>query len=67
MRHDWIFDVLRDLRSYAQTNGLPALALKADEAMRVARAEVAACRTPDPVPEGGTDPDDATPPAGLAH
>ena len=42
MRHDWIFDVLRDLRAYAQTNGLPALALKADEAMRVARADVAA-------------------------
>lgn len=42
MRHDWIFDVLRDLRAYAQTNGLPALALKAEEALRVACAEVAA-------------------------
>ena len=42
MRHDWIFDMLKDLRSYAQSNGLPALALKADEAMRVAQAEVAA-------------------------
>ena len=42
MRHDWIFDVLQDLRAYAQSNGLPALALKADEALRVARAEMAA-------------------------
>ena len=42
MRHDWIFDMLKDLRSYAQSNGLPALARKADEAMRVAQAEVAA-------------------------
>lgn len=41
MRHDWIFDVLRDLRAYAQTNGLPGLALKADEALRVARDELA--------------------------
>jgi hypothetical protein len=67
MRHDWIFDVLKDLRSYAQSNGLPALALKADEAMRVARAEVAACPTPDPAAEGGPDPDEAIPPPGLAH
>ncbi|WP_430464896.1 hypothetical protein [Tabrizicola sp.] len=42
MRHDWIFDVLRDLRAYAQANGLPALAAKADEALRVARAELPA-------------------------
>lgn len=41
MRHDWIFEVLRDLKAYAQANGLPALAQKADEAMRVARAELA--------------------------
>ena len=67
MRHDWIFDVLKDLRSYAQSNGLPTLALKADEAMRVAQAEVAACLPPDPAAEGGPEPDEATPPAGLAH
>ncbi len=41
MRHDWIFEVLRDLKAYAQANGLPALAQKADEAMRVAQAELA--------------------------
>lgn len=40
MRHDWIFDVLRDLKTYAQSNGLPGLAQKADEALRTARAEI---------------------------
>jgi hypothetical protein len=41
MGHDWIFDVLRDLRAYALTNDLPALAAKAEEALRVAEVEVA--------------------------
>jgi hypothetical protein len=41
MGHDWIFDVLKDLTSYARANGLPALASKAEEALRVAEAEVA--------------------------
>ena len=40
MGHQWIFEVLRDLSSYARANGLPALASKADEALRVARAEI---------------------------
>ena len=42
MQHDWILDVLEDLRSYAEKNGLSATAAKAEEAMRVARAEMAA-------------------------
>jgi hypothetical protein len=67
MRHDWIFDVLKDLHSYAQSNGLPALALKADEAMRVAQAEVAACPASGPAAEGGTDPDDVTSSTGRPH
>lgn len=54
MRHDWIFDVLRDLRAYAQSNGLPAVAQKADEALHVARAEIAAS----PLGETGAEPDD---------
>ncbi|MDP2079953.1 MAG: hypothetical protein U0934_15830 [Pseudotabrizicola sp.] len=40
MHHDWIFDVLEDLRSYAVQNGLPATAAQAEEALRVARAEL---------------------------
>ncbi len=42
MRHDWIFDVLTDLRAYAEKNDLPLLAAQADAALRVARAEIAA-------------------------
>ena len=41
MRHDWIFDVLTDLKAYCVANGLVALAVKADEAFVVAQAEVA--------------------------
>lgn len=40
MRHDWIFDVLKDLRTFAQRNGLPALAAQVETAMRVAQAEI---------------------------
>ena len=40
MGHEWIFDVLKDLASYARANGLPALAGKADEALRVAEVEI---------------------------
>ncbi len=39
MRHDWIIDVLSDLRSYAEQNGLPATARAADAALAVARDE----------------------------
>lgn len=46
MHHDWIFDVLEDLRSYALMNGLTATAAQAEAALRVARAEVAAGTVP---------------------
>lgn len=52
MRHDWIFDVLRDLKTYAQSNGLPGLAQKADEALRMARAETAVNPPPEAEVEG---------------
>lgn len=42
MRHDWILDVLSDLRNYALRNGLAQLATQVDAALRVARAEIAA-------------------------
>lgn len=64
MRHDWIFDVLKDLRSYAHTNGLPALAAKADEALQVAKAEIAAIGSPDSPGEGNTG---SAPPIGRGH
>ena len=40
--YEWIFDVLKDLKSFAEANGLPALAAKADEALHVAAQEIAA-------------------------
>lgn len=42
MYHDWILEVLEDLRTYAVKNGLPATAAQAEEALRVAKAEVVA-------------------------
>lgn len=40
MTHDWILDVLEDLRSYARKNGLPRVAEAAAEALGVAREEL---------------------------
>ena len=42
MPHDWIFEVLEDLRSYALANDLEGLAAQIDMALRVAEAEVTA-------------------------
>lgn len=42
MGYEWIFDVLRDLKSFAHANDMPALADKADEAIAAARAEIEA-------------------------
>ncbi len=41
MGHDWILDVLTDLKTYAQMNGLPALAVQLDDTALVAEAEIA--------------------------
>jgi hypothetical protein len=60
MRHDWIFDVLNDLRRYALANDLPAVAAQAEQALAVARAEIAAHGAP-----GGGE--DETPPTSLPH
>lgn len=50
MRHDWIFEVLNDLRRYAIENGLTATAAKTEEALRVARFEISSLDD-----EGGSD------------
>jgi hypothetical protein len=66
MRHDWIFEVLRDLKAYALANGLPAVAAKADEALRVARAEIVG---PQKAPDVGVEPEGGGgfPPFGRPH
>ena len=40
MGHDWIFDVLQDLRAYALANGLTRLAAKVDEALQIASEDL---------------------------
>lgn len=42
MGHDWIIDVLTDLKSFARQNDLPILAAQLDESALVASAEI--CR-----------------------
>ncbi len=46
MGYDWIFDVLADLKSFAEANNMPALAAKADEALKVAKDEIAGLTEP---------------------
>ena len=41
MQHDWILDVLADIRTYAQSNGLSAVAEQIEDARTVAMAEFA--------------------------
>lgn len=40
MGHDWVFDVLKDLRTYALKNDLPGLAQKVEDALRAAELEI---------------------------
>ena len=55
MRHDWVFDVLSDLLTYATQNGLPRLAEKVSETMDVARKEL------DPPDQGPDEPPPSPP------
>lgn len=41
MGYEWIFDVLKDLKAFAEANDMPELAAKSDEALTAAAAEVA--------------------------
>lgn len=41
MRHNWIFDVFKDLRTYAEVNNLPGIAVAAQQTLDVAMAEIA--------------------------
>lgn len=47
MGHDWILDVLTDMQSYAERNGLPGLAGKIAETLTLARIEVGVDPGPD--------------------
>ena len=41
MQHDWILDVLVDLKNFARANGLPAVAEKLTETTDLAMIEIA--------------------------
>ncbi|MFQ1699515.1 hypothetical protein ACJ5NV_02855 [Loktanella agnita] len=41
MGHEWIIDVLADLKSFAKQNDLPLLAVQLEETSLVASAEIA--------------------------
>jgi hypothetical protein len=60
MHHDWVFDVLQDMLSYATLNGLPRLAERVAEALEVAREEIGSPGGPDD--PAGNPPE--TPPSG---
>ena len=49
MAHDWILDVLADLKAYANKNGLPALVTELDEATLVAATEIASSEGKAPI------------------
>jgi hypothetical protein len=58
MGHDWVFDVLLDLKAYASSNGLTRLASAVDEALHIATEEIVP-----PIAAGGAKlPDD-----GITH
>lgn len=40
MGHDWILDVLTDLKTFARANGMPSLAAQLDDASFVAQSEI---------------------------
>jgi len=45
MRNDWILDVLADLKSFAQANGLPSLAEQLRDTADLAAIEIASTET----------------------
>jgi hypothetical protein len=66
MRHDWIIDLLTDLRAYALKNRLPVLAERTEDLLAVAVAEIAARRAHDDEASGGQN-GPGGPPKGMPH
>lgn len=48
MARDWIIDVLADLKSYAEMNGMPATAASLEDTTLIALAEAASRAARDP-------------------
>tara|TARA_R110002094_G_scaffold192616_1_gene166675 strand:+ start:254 stop:454 length:201 start_codon:yes stop_codon:yes gene_type:complete len=66
MRHDWIFEVLTDLRTYAQQNDLQALAAEVESALATARVEIGMEVVANKV-RLDEDEQDGVPPGGRPH
>jgi hypothetical protein len=64
MHHEWVFDVLSDMLSYATLNGLPRLAERVAEAIAVAREEISALGGPDDPTDDPTGDPPQSPPSG---
>jgi hypothetical protein len=66
MTHDWVLDVLTDLKGFATRNGLKALADQLDDARMVAAVEIASIegRLADVTHAGDSRPDHRTLAAG---
>lgn len=43
MKHEWILDVLTDLKNFARANGLPALSDQLTETVELAAVEISSC------------------------
>lgn len=55
MNHDWILDVLTDLTTFAQSNGLDGLAQQLDNTQKFALAELASRAKGKPIGLCGND------------
>jgi hypothetical protein len=56
MGHDWILDVLTDLKTFSRANGLPALASQLEDASFVAQLEIASKLEKDQLRAGTAEP-----------
>lgn len=52
MKNEWILDVLVDLKNFAQTNGMPAVAEKLTETTDLAMLEIASAEQKAQAPHG---------------
>lgn len=67
MSHDWILDVLADLRRYALKNDLPKLADQVEQALRTARMELSQARRGSPEDDTNGENGGGMPPGGRPN
>jgi hypothetical protein len=67
MRHDWIIEVLTDLRAYAERNSLARIAQGTDDLLALARAEIASGGPVEGSDGAGGGGPGGAPPRGVPH